>query len=515
MDVIQSLLGGFSIALQPLNLFLAFIGVLLGTVIGMLPGIGPINGIAILIPITFALALNPTSMLILFAGIYYGSQYGNSISTILLNVPGTSSSVATALDGYEMSKQGRAGPALAISAIASFIGGTLAVVGLMFFAPLLAQWAIEFGPAEYFVLIIFTFSMLSALTGKNFVKGLIATVFGLMLATIGLDPGTGIPRYTFGMLELYDGLDFVVVTIGFFAVSEVFMLIEQSRAGQETMQKVGRVMISGKEFAASWWVMIRSSVLGFLVGVLPGAGATIASFMAYSVEQRIVDRDKTFGAGDIRGVAAPESANNASVSGALIPLLTLGVPGSGTTAVILGALLALNLTPGPLFISQNPDLFWGLVASMYIGNVMLLVLNLPLVGVFVKILLVPRWILVPAVATISYIAVYAVNSSSFDLILMTGFGVVGYLMRKMAYPVAPVILALVLGPLMETNLRRALSLADGDWTILFSSPLAIGLWVMVVLSIALPILTRTTPVDALAPKDADKTLDRDDVPPHS
>lgn len=511
MDVLQSLLNGFAIAMTPTNLFVAFIGVFLGTVIGMLPGIGPINGIAILIPITFALGLEPTSMLILFAGIYYGSQYGNSISTILLNVPGTASSVATALDGYEMSKKGRAGPALAISAIASFIGGTLSVVGLMFFAPLLARWAIRFGPAEYFVLIVFTFSTLSALTGKHFIKGIIATAFGLMLAMIGIDPGTGIPRYTFGMLELYDGLDFVVVTIGFFAVSEVFMLVEQSRFGQGSMMKVGRAMITTKEFAASWWVMIRSSILGFLVGVLPGAGATIASFLAYSVEQRIVDRKGTFGTGDIRGVAAPEAANNASVSGALIPLLTLGVPGSGTTAVILGALLALNLTPGPLFIARNPELFWGLVASMYIGNVMLLILNLPLVGLFVRLLLVPNWILVPAVATISYVAVYAVNSSVFDLLLMTGFGVVGYAMRKMDFPVAPVILALVLGPLMEVNLRRALSLANGDWSVLVGSPLAIGLWVMVALSLVLPLITRRTPVAAIAPDEAE----RDDVPPHA
>ncbi|CAN5653501.1 tripartite tricarboxylate transporter permease [soil metagenome] len=504
MDVLQSLMGGFSVAMTPTNLFVAFIGVLLGTIIGMLPGIGPINGIAILIPITFALGLEPTSMLILFSGIYYGSQYGNSISTILLNVPGTASSVATALDGYEMSKQGRAGPALAISAIASFIGGTLSVVGLMLFAPLLAQWAIRFGPAEYFVLIVFTFSTLSALTGKHFAKGLIATAFGLMLAMIGLDPGTGIPRYTFGQLALYDGLDFVVVTIGFFAVSEVFMLIEGSRYGQETMQKMGRVMISSKEFAASWWVMIRSSVLGFMVGVLPGAGATIASFLAYTVEQRLVDRKGTFGSGDIRGVAAPEAANNASVSGALIPLLTLGVPGSGTTAVILGALLALNLTPGPLFIARNPELFWGLVASMYIGNVMLLILNLPLVGLFVKLLLVPRWILVPAVATISYVAVYAVNSSVFDLMLMTAFGVVGYAMRKMDFPVAPVILALVLGPLMEVNLRRALSLSNGDPSILVGSPLAIGLWVMVALSLVLPFITRRTPLATVLPEEEER-----------
>lgn len=488
MDVFQSLMNGFGIALAPLNLLVAFIGVTLGTVIGMLPGIGPINGIAILIPITFALGLDPTAMLILFAGIYYGSQYGNSISTILLNVPGTPSSVATALDGHPMAKSGRAGPALAVAAIASFIGGTLSIVGLMLLAPTLAQWAIRFGPAEYFVLIIFTFTMLSALSGKQFVKGLIATGFGLMLASIGIDQGTGIPRFTFGHLEFYDGLDFAVVTIGLFAISEVFLLIEQTRTVGLMATKLGRVMITAKEFFTCFWGMIRSSISGFLIGVLPGAGATIASFMAYTSEQRLVDKKNTFGTGDIRGVAAPEAANNAAVSGSLIPMLTLGVPGSGTTAVILGALLALNLSPGPLFIQTQGDLFWALVASMYIGNVMLLVLNLPLVPLFVKVMLIPRWILVPAVAMISYGAIYSASSSMTDLMLMTGFGVIGYLMRKMDFPLAPVILALVLGPLMEVNLRRALSLSNGDWSTLYSTPLTMGLWVMVALSLLFPLL---------------------------
>lgn len=489
MDVLAALAGGFATALQPLNLLVAFLGVLAGTVIGMLPGIGPINGIAILIPITFALGLDPTAMLILFAGIYYGSQYGNSISTILLNVPGTASAVATALDGYEMAKQGRGGPALAISAIASFVGGTLSVVGLMLFAPILAQWAIRFGPAEYFALMVFTFTTLSALTGRNFVKGLIATGLGLAIAMVGLD-ASNVARFTFGQMRLYEGFDFVVVTIGLFAVSEVFVLVEQTRSGQTAMMRMGRVMITAQEFLSSLWVMLRSSVLGFLVGVLPGAGATIASFLAYTVEQRLIDRKGTFGSGDHRGVAAPEAANNAAVSGAMIPLLTLGVPGSGTTAVILGALLALNLSPGPLFLSRNPDLFWGLVASMYIGNVMLLILNLPLVGVFVRLLLVPRWVLVPSVVVLAYIAVYAATSSPFDLVAMTAFGVLGYFMRKLGYPLAPVILAVVLGPMMELNFRRALSLSDGDWQILLGSPLAVALWLLVGLSLLLPLLLR-------------------------
>jgi putative tricarboxylic transport membrane protein len=489
MEVVGLLLDGFAIALQPLNLLVVFLGVLIGTVIGMLPGIGPINAIAILIPISFALGLPPTAMLILFSGIYYGSQYGNSISTILLNVPGTASSVATALDGYPMAQKGRGGPALAISAIASFVGGTLSIFGLVLFAPLLAQWAIRFGPAEYFVLIVFTFTTISALTGKNFVKGLVATGLGLAVATVGLDL-TNVARFTFGQFRLYDGFDFVVVTIGLFAVSEVFTLVEQTRGGQATVGVVGRVMITFKEFAASFWVMIRSSISGFLVGVLPGAGATIASFLAYTTEQRLVDREGTFGKGDIRGVAAPEAANNASVSGAMIPLLTLGVPGSGTTAVMLGALLALNLAPGPLFITRNADLFWGLIASMYIGNVMLLVLNLPLVGLFVRILLIPRWVLVPLVVAIAYVAVYSATSSSFDLFAMTAFGVVGFFMRKLGFPLAPVVLAVVLGPMMEVNLRRALSLSNNDWSVIYGSPITIALWAMTLASLFLPVLLR-------------------------
>jgi putative tricarboxylic transport membrane protein len=489
MDAFGALVSGFGTALQPVNLLVVFLGVLIGTIIGMLPGIGPINAIAILIPISFALGLEPTAMLILFSGIYYGSQYGNSISTILLNVPGTASAVATALDGYPMARSGRGGPALAMSAIASFFGGTLSVVGLMLFAPVLAQWAIRFGPAEYFALMVFTFTTLSALTGRNFAKGLIATGVGLAIATVGLDL-TNVSRYTFGQFRLYDGFDFVVVTIGLFAVTEVFVLVEQTRGGQVAVNAVGRVMITAKEFSSAFWVMIRSSLSGFLVGVLPGAGATIASFLAYTTEQRLVDRDGTFGKGDIRGVAAPESANNASVSGAMIPLLTLGVPGSGTTAVMLGALLALNLAPGPLFIARNPDLFWGLVASMYIGNVMLLILNLPLVGLFVRILLVPRWILVPGVVAIAYVAVYSATSSSFDLFAMTAFGVLGYAMRKMNYPVAPIVLAVVLGPMMEVNLRRALSLSDGDWSTLYGSPLTLALWGLVVVSLLLPLVLR-------------------------
>jgi putative tricarboxylic transport membrane protein len=490
VDALQHLAQGFAVAFQPLNLMLAFVGVLIGTVVGLLPGIGPINAIAILIPLTFAAGIPPASALILLAGIYYGSQYGNSISTILLNVPGTASAVVTAIDGHAMTRQGRAGPALAMAAIASFLGGTISIFGLVLLAPLLAQWAVRFGPAEYFALMVFAVSALSSLAGKSMAKALVATSLGLLLATVGLDPLSGIPRFTFGQLKLLDGMDFVVVTIGLFAVSEVFQVLEDTDRGQEVAAGFGRVMVSLQELVSSAWTMVRGSVIGFLVGVLPGAGGTIASFVAYTTEQRISDRRGSFGKGDIRGVAAPEAANNAAANGAMIPLLTLGVPGSGTTAVLLGALLGMNVTPGPLLIERNPELFWGLVASMYIGNTILLLLNLPLVGVFVRILRLPRWFLFPAVVALSFVAVYAVNASAFDLVLMTGFGVVGYLLRKTGFPLAPIILGLVLGPLMEKNLRRALILSDGQWGVLFSSPLAVTLWLLAAVSLVVPLFLK-------------------------
>jgi len=490
VDALSSLAGGFAIALQPLNLALAFGGVLVGTLVGMLPGVGPINAIAILIPVIFATDLPPGSALILLAGIYYGSQYGCSISSILLNVPGESSSLMTALDGYAMTRAGRGGPALATAAIASFVGGTLSIFALVLFAPLLSQWAIDFGPAEYFALVVFAFTALSTLSGTNAFKGLAATGLGLWLATVGLDPHSAVPRYTFGQIQLLDGMDFVVVTIGLFAVSEVLQMLEDGPVGEAGKLAYGRVMISLGELRETTATMLRASGLGFVVGALPGAGSTIASFLAYTTEQRLAGAGGRFGQGDIRGVAAPEAANNAAATGAMIPMLTLGVPGGGTTAVMLGALLGLGITPGPLLIQEQPDLFWGLAASMYVGNVFLLVLNLPLVGVFVRALALPRWFLMPGVTALAFVSVYAVNGSALDLGLMTLFGVVGWVMRKLGFPLAPVVLGLVLGPLMEKNLRRSLALSGGDWGVLFDSPIAIALWILALASLAAPILLR-------------------------
>ena len=486
MEVLTNLGQGFAVALEPVNLLLAFAGVLVGTIVGMLPGIGPINAIAVLIPVVFAAGASPTSALILLAGIYYGSQYGNSISTILLNVPGTASAVMTALDGHALTRQGKAGTALAASAISSFVGGTVSIFGLVFFAPLLARWAIRFGPAEYFALMVFAFAALSSLAGKHLGKGLAATGLGLLLGTVGLDPHSAIPRFTFGQVRLLDGMDFVVLTIGLFAVSEVLGMLEETTPGRTTVHAIGRVMGMVREVMTTRWSMLRGSVVGFLVGVLPGAGGTIASFLAYATERQAASDPSRFGKGDLRGVVAPEAANNAAANGAMIPLLTLGVPGSATTAVLLGALLGMNITPGPLLIQRHPDVFWGLVASMYVGNVLLLLLNLPLVRVFAAVLRLPRWVLMPGVAAIGYVAVYAVNTSAFDLVLVTGFGVLGWALRKLDIPLAPILLGVVLGPLMEKNLRRAMALGDGDWGILLSSPLAVVLYLAALGSLMAP-----------------------------
>ncbi len=490
MDVFLSLMEGFAVALTPYNLGIAVIACMIGTLIGMFPGVGPINGIVVLIPLSFALGLPAESMLILFAAIYYGAEYGNAISASLLNVPGTSAAVITALEGNVLAKMGMAGKALATSAIGSFFGGTISVIAMMFFAPMLSRWAIRFGPPQYFALIVFAFCTLSSLTGRNLIKGLIATIIGLMLSVIGLDVMSGTERYTFGNLKLSDGLEFVVVVIGFFAINEVLRLAYANEKDDylETAS-IGRIMISMKEFMGSFMSMLRGSIIGFLIGVLPGAGAAIASFIAYTTERRLLNpKGETFAENDdIRGLASPEAANNSAVAGALIPLLTLGIPGSGTTAVMLGALLGLGLQPGPLFMSQHPQLFWGLIASMYVGNAILLILNLPLVGIWIRILRVPDWFLYPAIVAISFIAVYAASNSKLDITLMAILGVIGFLLHMVKLPLPPVILGLILGPIMENNLRRALSLSRGDWTYLVSDPISITLLALGVLALLFPI----------------------------
>ena len=490
---------GLALALQPLNLALATFGAFVGTLVGMLPGIGPINAIAILIPLALALDLPPESVLIVLTAIYYGSQYGNSISTILLNVPGTASATVTAIDGYALTQRGEGGSALAMSAVASFFGGTLSILGLALFAPLLSSWALRFGPAEYFALMVLALSALSSLSGGSVFKGAVATLLGLAFATVGFDPNSAVARYTFGELRLLDGVDFVVLTIGLFAVSEVLLALESPHAphgphgshgphGQDKPVTVHRAKLT--EWFSAKGTMLRGTIIGFLVGVLPGAGGTVASFAAYAAEKRFNNSRNNQPLG-LKGVAAPEAANNAASTGAMVPLLTLGVPGSGTTAVLLGALLAIGIQPGPLFLTQHPDMFWAIVGSMLVGNVVLLALNLPLVGVFIRILSVPRWFLHPVIIVLSVVAVYSVNRSTFDIGLMAGLGIVGYALRKGGFPLAPVVLGFVLGGLMEKSLRRAMAISGGGWEILFSSRLAVAIWIFAALCLVASLWRRS------------------------
>jgi len=406
-----------------------------------------------------------------------------------LNVPGTSSSAVTAIDGNALAKKGKGGKALAISAIASFIGGTLSIFLLIFFAPALAEIAIDFGPAEYSVLMVFAFLALATFGGTGIAKSMISAFLGLVIASIGIDPLTGTTRLTFENQHLYDGIDFIVVVIGFFAISELLEMLYSSDVSKKTTQKINKVMISLKEFKNSIYSIFRSCISGFLVGVLPGAGATIASFLAYSSEKNILKVNK-FGQGDLRGVAAPESANNASAVGSFIPLLILGVPGSETTAVMLGGLTSLGVTPGPTLLENNAEIFWGLAASMFIGNLFLIFLNLPLVRVFVTILHTPKWILMPLIALLSVIGVYTTSGSSFDIVLMIVFGVIGWIMRRTGFPLAPLILGVVLGGLIETNFRRALIYSEGQFDIFFSSNITQILWLISIGVIVLPWLKK-------------------------
>ncbi len=491
--MLDMLWNGFSVAYSGINPILVVIGCFLGTVIGMLPGIGPINAIAILFPIVLKFELPPSSALIFFAGIFYGSQYGNSISSILLNVPGTSSAAVTCIDGNPLAKQGKAGPALAMSAVASFCGGMISIFLLIFFAPYLSKLAIDFGPSEYFVLMICAFTALTSFSQGSFIKAMFSALIGLAIATVGIDELSfgGMRRFTFGIRELGDGIDFIVVVIGVFAVGEIFIFL--SDLTKDTIQKiepVSSVLLTFRELKESTGGILRSCITGFLVGVLPGAGATIASFLAYNTEKKIAGEKGKFGQGDLRGVAAPESANNSSAVGSFIPLLVLGVPGSETTAVMLAALITLGVTPGPTMLVDRPEMFWGVAASMFFGNLVLIVLNLPMVKFLAKILLIPRWILMPLIAMLSIVGVYVINGSEFDLLLMLVFGVLGFVMRKTGFPMAPLILGLVLGGLIEVNFRRALTYSYGDYSTFYKSPIAIGLWIITFLSLVAPVIFR-------------------------
>ena len=490
MGTFEHLLVGFAVALSPMNLMVAALGALIGTVVGLLPGLGPINGVAILMPLAFAMKLPPETSLILLAAVYIGCEYGGRISSILLNVPGDAGAIMTALDGYPMARKGLGGVALSISAWSSFIGSLIATIGIVLFAPLLAGWALSFGPAEYFALMCFSFACIAGLMGDAPMKAGLAALIGLSLSCIGLDSNSGVYRFTGGDVHLSDGIQFIVVVIGVFSISEILLMLQEHHSSAGMITNTGRALFNFKEMTYTWWSTVRSSVVGFVVGVLPGAGATIASAITYSMEKRLTDKEGTFGKGDIRGVAAPEAANNSAATGSFVPMLTLGVPGSGTTAVMVGALSLYNITPGPALFTQQPELVWGLIASLFLANVILLLINIPLVGLFTKVLQVPNWMLVPGILAISSVGVYAVHATTFDLVLMTALGVAGYLLRKQGVPMAPLILGFVLGDMMEQNLRRALSMTNGDASILIESPISIGLWLAAAAMVLLPLLMR-------------------------
>ena len=487
MDALSYLLQGFAVALSPLNLMWCFIGVFLGTVIGILPGLGPAATIAMLLPLTFR--MDPTGAIIMLAGIYYGSKYGGSTTSILLNVPGESASVVTCFDGYQMARRGRAGAALGIAAIASFIAGTVGVLGLMLVAPPLAKFALSFSSPEYFALMALGLAMVVLLAGESMVKALLAMLVGLWIAGMGTDLFTSTSRFTFGNAELLDGIDFVIVAIGVFALGEVLGNLE-GREGTQMLpvpKGLRNLMPTWQDLKDCRFAFINGSLVGFVIGVLPGAGSTIASFISYGIEKAVSKRPEKFGTGVPEGVAAPEGANNAETGGAMVPLLTLGIPGSGTTAILLAAFILWGLRPGPLMIQDNPTLFWGLVASMYIGNVMLLVLNLPLVPLFAQILRLPAYMLYPAIFGLSVVGVYSVSSSLFDAWMLAVFGLLGYAMRRLDFPAAPLILGFVLGDSMERALRQSLMMSQGDLSILVSRPISATMLFLTVLILIAPL----------------------------
>jgi putative tricarboxylic transport membrane protein len=490
MDVLASLAQGFAVALTPFNLLWCFIGVLLGTVIGVLPGLGPAATIAMLLPLTFK--MDPTGAIIMLAGIYYGAKYGGSTTAILLNVPGESASVVTCLDGYEMAKRGRGGPALGIAAISSFVAGTVGVVGLMLVAPPLAKFALSFSSPEYFALMCLGLAMVVLLAGKSLVKALLAMLVGLWIAGVGTDLFTSTSRFTFGHAELLDGVDFVVVAIGVFALGEVLGNMEKRDGARMLPVPKGlrNLLPTWQDLKECRFAFLNGSVIGFVIGVLPGAGSTIASFISYGVEKAVSKHPEKFGTGVPEGVAAPEGANNSETGGALVPLLTLGIPGSGTTAILLAALILWGFKPGPLMIQDNPALFWGLVASMYIGNVMLLILNLPLIPLFAQILRLEAFVLYPVIFGISLVGVYSVSGSLFDVWMLVAFGLLGYAMRKLDYPSAPLILGLVLGDSMERALRQSLMMSQGDLAILVSRPISATMLVLAALILFAPLFRK-------------------------
>ena len=488
MELAQYILLGFQSALQPENLAYCFLGVLLGTLIGVLPGIGPVATISILLPITFK--ITPMAAIIMLAGIYYGAQYGGSTTSILLNIPGEATAVITCLDGYQMARQGRAGPALGMAAIGSFIAGTLSLLGLTFLATPFTDFAIRFGAPEYFSLMVLALVILTYLAHGSMLKALIMALFGLTLTTVGTDNITGSLRFTFGILHLSDGFDLVPLVMGLFGISEVLINVEQTISQDVLKTKIKNLLPTAEDWKKAAGPVLRGTGIGFFLGVLPGAGPVISSFVSYTVEKRISRYPEKFGTGMIEGVAGPESANNASAQGAFIPLLTLGIPPNVTMAILFGALMIHGLQPGPLLMKDHPGFFWGVVTSMYLGNLMLVFLNLPLIPLWVRMLRVPYPILFPMIVLFCLVGAYSLNNSSYDILVMMGFGILGYLMKKLNYEGAPLVMAFVLGPLLELNLRRSLIVSDGSFWIFFSRPISAVILILALVILGTSILSK-------------------------
>ncbi len=475
MDTLQFLAAGFSAALTPTNLAFALAGCILGTLIGVLPGLGPAAGTAILIPLTFK--LDPTGAIIMLSAIYYGAMYGGTITSVLINVPGEAASVITCIDGYEMAKKGRAGTALGIAAIGSFIGGIVAATALVVVATPLSRLALSFGPPEFFALLLVGLCLVTSLAGRSLVAGVLMTVVGLMIAMIGIDPVRGAPRFTFGMPDLYDGVGFIPVVMGLFGIGEILITAE-APARQVLKTKLTGLLPSREEWRRSLGAIARGTGIGFFLGLIPGVGSIIPTFMAYVLEKRLSKTPEQFGQGAIEGVAAPETANNAYANAAMVPLLTLGIPSSPTIAVLMGAFIINGLTPGPFLFQERPDLVWAVIASFFIGNVLLLVLNLPLVGLWAKILEVPYHYICVGTLLFCVLGAYSINQSVFDIWVMLGFGVIGYLLRKIDFPLAPAVLGLILGPMLEKSLRTSLEMSAGDFSIFLTRPISAGLLVI-------------------------------------
>lgn len=483
MDILHQLELGFSVALVPVNLLLAFIGCLLGTLVGVLPGLGPAATMSLLLPTTYR--LTPAGGVIMLAGILYGAQYGGSTTSILVNIPGEATSVMTTLDGYQMARQGRAGPALGISAFGSFIAGTLGIVGLQLVSPPLVKMALAFGPPEYFSLMLLGMSMLIFLTSGSIIKALMMGAFGFVLSSIGQEMFTGTVRFTGGIVELYDGVGIVPAVMGLFGISEVLINLEKEPDRISVFENIAGLLPTLQDWADSIWAIIRGTIIGFFLGSLPGGGMILSTFASYTIEKKISKHPEKFGKGAIEGVAGPESANNAAAQASFIPLLSLGIPPNVILAIMMGALMIHNIIPGPLLLEKHPDLFWGVVCSMYIGNVMLLILNLPLIGLWVKVLRVPYTILFPLILLICLIGSYSMNGSLVDMVIMVLFGVIGYLMKKFKYEITPVVLAMVLGGFMEPALRRSLMISKGSFAIFFTRPISLTFMItMAIVSIS-------------------------------